>query len=83
MYSTSKLILMQDEYDNVSPLMMFVIICVSVFVSYHHQGELDEYGRDSYDRDNGISGRDSWGNIITNDGSYSLWDNLIDTNPYY
>ena len=71
------------EEEHISPLMVFIIICVSLFISYHHQCELDNNGRDSYDRDNGIYGRDYLGHIITKDGSYSLWENLIDTNPYY
>ncbi len=49
----------------------------------HHQTELDEYGRDSYDRYYDVPGRDRWGYIVNEDGTYSFWGNLFDTNPYY
>jgi len=49
----------------------------------HHQAELDEYGRDSYDISRGIAGRDRWGYIIHEDGSHHFWANIFDMNPYY
>ena len=71
------------EDDTISPCTMILILIITLCVTYYHQTDLDEYGRDSYDRYRNIHGRDSWGNIINEGGTYSIWDNLIDDNPFY
>ncbi len=48
-----------------------------------HQSELDEHGRDNYDRSNGIAGRDWLGNVLDENGHYSFTGNLLDMNPYH
>lgn len=59
------------------------IFCIALIMTIIHETDRDEYGRDAYDRYNGIPGRDKYGYIVNVDGSYSFWGNLFDTNPYY
>ena len=71
--------------DESTCFLSFISLCFGMLflVSMIHQRDLDEYGRDSYDRYNDVPGRDRWGYIVNHDGSYSFWGNLFDTNPYY
>lgn len=74
---------MEDSYSSSTPIfIIFLLFCI-LMVYHHHQTELDEFGRDSYDISRGIAGRDSWGYIIHEDGSHHFWANIFDMNPYY
>ena len=73
---------MDDTESSSTPIfIIFFIFCILMVC--HHQAGLDEFGRDSYDISRGIAGRDRWGYIVTEDGTFSFWDNLFDMNPYY
>ena len=73
---------MEDSDSSSTPIfIIFFIFCILMVC--HHQTELDEFGRDSYDRYYDVPGRDRWGYIVNEDGTYSFWGNLFDTNPYY
>tara|TARA_B100000780_G_scaffold254901_1_gene203292 strand:- start:494 stop:721 length:228 start_codon:yes stop_codon:yes gene_type:complete len=71
----------ESDYSYTPIFIIFLLFCILMVC--HHQAELDEYGRDSYDISRGIAGRDRWGYIIHEDGSHHFWANIFDMNPYY
>ena len=78
----TKIYKMSDE-EETSPIIVFFLFIFCLIMFLCHQSELDEHGRDNYDRSNGIAGRDWLGNVVDENGHYSFTGNLLDMNPYH
>ena len=74
---------MSEEEEETSPIIVFFLFIFGLIMFLCHQSELDENGRDNYDRSNGIAGRDWLGNVVDENGHYSFTGNLLDMNPYH
>ena len=74
---------MSEEEEETSPIIVFFLFIFCLIMFLCHQSELDEKGRDNYDRSNGIAGRDWLGNVLDENGHYSFTGNLLDMNPYH
>ena len=72
-----------EDEEETSPIIVFFIFIFCLIMFLCHQSELDEQGRDNYDRSNGIAGRDWLGNVVDENGHYSFTGNLLDMNPYH
>jgi len=67
--------------------LFFYVFSALVFLCYVLSRSVDENGMDSYDREYGIAiegrTRGLFGTIYESDGSYNIWTNVLDTNPWW